>query len=60
MRAGGAEIAERHANFIINRGQATTADVLKLIAQVQQVVKEKKGITLEPEVVIEGDDETPT
>lgn len=47
---GGAQISEKHANFIINRGGATAKDVRKLIEEVQKAVKERTGVTLEPEV----------
>ena len=47
---GGAQVSTLHANFLINAGGATSADILKLIQYVQQDVKEKKGIDLEHEV----------
>lgn len=47
---GGAQVSEKHGNFIINRGDAMAADVLALIAEVQAIVKEKHGIALETEV----------
>lgn len=47
---GGAEVSTLHANFLINRGTATSADILKLIAFVQEEVKTKKGFHLEHEV----------
>lgn len=47
---GGAQVSEKHGNFIINRDNALAADVLALIAEVQAIVKEKHGITLETEV----------
>jgi UDP-N-acetylmuramate dehydrogenase len=49
---GGAQISPKHANFIVNRGGATSADITKLIALVQRTVKEKFSIELEPEIVI--------
>ena len=48
-RIGDAQISEKHAGFIINRGNATAADVIKLIKLVQDKVYEEKGIKLEPE-----------
>ncbi|HZV78213.1 MAG TPA: UDP-N-acetylmuramate dehydrogenase [Candidatus Binatus sp.] len=48
--AGGAQISEKHANFIVNRGGATCADVLELAARVREAVKEKSGVELELEV----------
>lgn len=51
-RIGGAEVSEKHAGFIINRYSGTARDVLDLIEYVRKTVKEKTGITLEPEVKI--------
>lgn len=51
---GGAAVSEKHCGFIINRGGATTADILALIAHVKQAVKEKTGILLEEEIQILG------
>lgn len=50
FRIGGAEVSVKHANFIINRGTATAADLEALIAHVRQVVQEVHGVTLETEV----------
>ncbi len=47
---GGAQVSEKHAGFIINKGEATCRDVLKLIKQVQKTVKEKSGVELECEI----------
>ncbi len=47
---GGAQVSEKHAGFIINRGGATCADIKELIRQVQEAVYEKTGVRLEPEV----------
>ncbi|HKI60743.1 MAG TPA: UDP-N-acetylmuramate dehydrogenase [Mariprofundaceae bacterium] len=49
---GGAHISERHANFIVNDGDASSADILALIDRVRLVVNEKFGVLLEPEVRI--------
>ena len=49
---GGAQVSEKHAGFVINRGGATCSDVLKLMDHVQAVVEERTGIRLEPEVRI--------
>ena len=43
-------MSEKHAGFVINIGGATAADVKELMAKVQQIVWEKKGVRLEPEV----------
>ena len=53
-RAGGAQISEMHANFIANTGGATAADVLSLIRHAQEVVHERSGVRLSPEVRIVG------
>ena len=47
---GGAEVSPIHANFIVNKGNATAQDVIKLIDLIQVTVKEKTGVLLEPEV----------
>lgn len=52
---GGAQISEKHANFIINRGGARAADVLSLIGEIQEVVRGRTGIMLEPEVQVIGE-----
>lgn len=49
-KCGGAQVSEKHANFIVNTGSATALDVLKLIHQVRDCVKEEHGIELKPEV----------
>lgn len=52
LSVGGAQVSEKHAGFVINRGGATYADVTTLIAQVQAAVKQAHGVQLEPEVKI--------
>lgn len=52
LRVGDAQVSEKHAGFIINRGRATSKDVLALMQQVQQAVLDHSGIRLEPEVRI--------
>ena len=47
---GGAQVSEKHAGFIINKGGATTSDILNLIKTVKETVYEKHGIMLETEV----------
>ncbi|PIU46103.1 MAG: UDP-N-acetylenolpyruvoylglucosamine reductase [Ignavibacteriales bacterium CG07_land_8_20_14_0_80_59_12] len=54
VQAGGAEVSERHSNFIINRGTATAADIIQLIKQVRERVKARSGVTLELEVRLLG------
>lgn len=51
---GGAQITERHANFIANLGGATAADVLWLMAETRRRVSELEGIWLEPEICLWG------
>jgi len=53
-RVGDAEVSPVHANFIINRGHATGADVLELVRRVRARVREAKGVDLEPEVLLYG------
>jgi len=55
VRVGDAEVSSRHANFIINRGQATAAQVQALMAYVQQVVEARTGYRLEPEIRFIGE-----
>ena len=54
-QVGGAQVSEKHAGFLVNTGGATCADVLALIKKVQETVRERTGVELEPEVrVLEG------
>lgn len=48
---GGAAVSEKHCGFVINKGNATAADVSEVIAEVQERVKDKFGVTLECEVI---------
>lgn len=52
---GGAQVSEKHAGFVVNTGNATAADILALIAHIQQVVRERTGVELEMEVRILGE-----
>lgn len=52
FRIGGAEFSGKHANFILNRGGATARDVLALIAEAKQRVRDTCGIPLEEEIVV--------
>lgn len=47
---GGAQVSEKHAGFVINKGSATAKDVLSLIKYIQDKVFSEKGVMLEPEV----------
>jgi UDP-N-acetylmuramate dehydrogenase len=51
---GGAQVSPMHANYFVNTGTATAADVRKLIEHVQEVVQERFGVRLEPEVKLIG------
>ena len=55
LGVGGARFAPKHANFIENTGQATTADVLAVMAEGRRRVLERFGVELEPEVQTLGD-----
>jgi UDP-N-acetylmuramate dehydrogenase len=50
LRIGGAGFSAKHANFVENHGQATTADVIAVMAEGRRRVKERFGVELEPEV----------
>lgn len=52
---GGARVSDKHCGFVINAGDATAQDVVALIDHVTEVVREKYGVTLEPEVKFLGD-----
>jgi UDP-N-acetylmuramate dehydrogenase len=52
---GGARFSEKHANFVENTGDATTADVLELMAEGRRRVHERFGFALKPEVQLLGD-----
>ena len=55
LRIGGARFSEKHANFVENRGDATTADVVALMAEGRRRVSERFGVELEPEVQFLGE-----
>ena len=59
LRAGGALLNSKHANFVENVADATTADVLAVMAEGRRRVYESFGVALEPEVQILGDVEWP-
>ncbi len=56
MRIGGAEVSCKHANFIVNTGTATAADILSLIEAVRQKIKDEYNLDLQPEVKIVGEE----
>jgi UDP-N-acetylmuramate dehydrogenase len=53
-RVGEACVSEKHANFIVNLGGATAADVEALLRRVQATVEREHGVRLEPEVRVVG------
>ena len=53
-RIGGAQVSEKHAGFVVNAGDATTADILRLMEHIQETVFAAFGVMLEPEVRILG------
>ena len=55
-RVGEAEVSPVHANFIVNGGRATAADVLALVRRVRSEVKARTGVELQPEVLLFGRD----
>ena len=50
MRKGGAEVSTKHANFIINLGNATSSDISYLIDKIKKIVYDSRGVILEEEV----------
>lgn len=49
---GDAQVSEKHAGFVINKGNASSADILELIDLIRETVKTETGVTLEPEVIV--------
>lgn len=56
LTVGGAQVSEKHAGFVINKGGATCSDVLTLMDQVRQHVFDATGVVLEPEVKLLGEE----
>lgn len=54
-RIGGAQVSNKHCGFIVNTGNATAADIREVIEEVQERVRERFHVTLEPEVVFLGE-----
>ena len=52
---GDAQVSEKHAGFVVNKGRASAEDVLALMSRIQAAVKEKFGVDLKPEVRIIGE-----
>ena len=55
LTVGGAQVSEKHAGFVINKGGATCSDILSLMEQVRQRVFDATGVVLEPEVKLLGE-----
>lgn len=55
MAIGKARVSEKHANFIINEGEASAKDIESLILQITDIVLQKQGVRLNPEVCILGE-----
>lgn len=55
-RVGGAEVSEKHAGFIVNRGGATAQDVRELVAHVQKTVQQNFGVWMETEIRMIGEE----
>ncbi|MGM0651742.1 MAG: UDP-N-acetylmuramate dehydrogenase [Bacillota bacterium] len=56
MKSGGAEVSCKHANFIVNTGEASAVDIIELIEKVKRLVQEDCGLELKPEVKIIGEE----
>ncbi|MGE5623742.1 MAG: UDP-N-acetylmuramate dehydrogenase [Methanocella sp.] len=56
FRIGGAQVSEKHTGFIVNTGGATAGEVVALIRHIQTVVRDRFGVSLEPEARIVGED----
>jgi UDP-N-acetylmuramate dehydrogenase len=55
LAVGGARFSDKHANFVENRGDATTADVVALMVEGRRRVRKRFGVTLQPEVQLLGE-----
>ena len=54
-RIGDAQVADKHCGFVVNMGKATAADIREVIEEVQERVRERFHVFLEPEIVFLGD-----
>ncbi|MDE5588939.1 MAG: UDP-N-acetylmuramate dehydrogenase [Acetatifactor sp.] len=54
FRVGGAEVSQKHCGFVVNTGNATAQDVRNVISEVQERVKERFNVDLEPEILFLG------
>ncbi len=55
FRVGDAQVSEKHCGFVVNRGNATSAEIYELIREVQKRVKESSGVDIETEVICLGE-----
>ena len=55
MRLGDVQVSKKHANFIVNKGQGTASDMITLITLIQEKAEKEKGVKLETEIVIVGE-----
>jgi len=56
LRMGDAQVSEQHANFIVNLGKAQARDILALVAMIREKVFQEKGVWLEMEIQVVGED----
>lgn len=56
FKIGGAAVSSKHTGFVVNEGGATAGDVKKLLSEVQRIVYDKTGVTLQPEIKFIGED----
>lgn len=56
LRIGDAQVSEQHANFIVNRGKARAQDILSLVEMIREKVFQEKGVWLEMEIQVVGED----
>ena len=57
LSVGGAQVSEKHAGFIINKGNATARDVLSIVETVKEKIKETHGVEIECEMIyVKNDD----
>jgi UDP-N-acetylmuramate dehydrogenase len=56
FRIGGAQVSDKHAGFIVNAGNATADDVLRLITHIQECARQNMGVVLHPEVKVVGEE----
>lgn len=56
LRHGDVQVSKKHANFIVNKGQGKASDMITLIKIIEETARKEKGITLETEIAIIGED----